>query len=316
MDKGRADQSGRSKASNGGRTVWAAGGVLWRGRASAVEVGVVHRPRYGDWTLPKGKTDRGETLVDTAVREIAEETGFHVRLGRRLGTVSYDVSQGRKHVRYWSAESIGGEFEANHEVDRLAWMSVEGAAERLSYPLDRQVLDEFTRLPADLTTLLLVRHARAGKRSEYQGDDRLRPLDARGAKQSEALAPLLAAYGVTDLRAADRVRCRQTFGPGSARLGVPVIDEPFLSEESFSDDPDATQNRMLELAADGSIISVRAICSQGKVIEPLMAWWADRDGVEVPTARNRKASVWVLSLRDGHLLAADHIASPFAGHRR
>ncbi|MCT1355623.1 NUDIX hydrolase [Gordonia sp. p3-SID1431] len=299
--------------------VWAAGGVVWRpvvpgptGNDAAeiddVEIAVVHRPKYDDWTLPKGKAEPGETLIDTAVREIAEETGEHVVLGRHLDDVHYDLGSTRKHVRYWSARASDGEFVAGHEVDELRWLSVDEAREMLSYPLDRTILEEFVRLPADLHTFLLVRHAKAGRRSTYKGDDRLRPLDKLGRAQAAALAPLLIAFGASRVHSADRVRCEQTLEPLRDRLGVELHSEPDLSEETYRTNPAAAQRRILELAADTT--STLAVCSQGKVIPPLMDWWSERDSIPLPKASNRKGSVWVLSLFDGRLVAADHIAGP------
>lgn len=289
--------------------MWAAGGVLWRGRGSSLEVGVVHRPRYDDWSLPKGKLESGETLVGTAIREIAEETGHVVRLGRHLCTITYDLPHTRKHVGYWSAQSVGGEFVANHEVDVVDWLDPERAANRLSYRLDRKVLREFMRLPTDLVTLLLVRHAHAGRRSRYRGDDRLRPLDALGREQAESLVGIVDAFGASELHSADRVRCVQTLEPAAAALGVPIASEAAMSEECYRVDPAAAQHRIGQLASIDDGV-VRAVCSQGKVIPPVMTWWAERDGVVLPAARNRKASVWVVSTHAGVLVAADHIDSP------
>ncbi|MFT4044989.1 MAG: NUDIX hydrolase [Gordonia sp. (in: high G+C Gram-positive bacteria)] len=297
-------------------TIWAAGGVLWReAAAGAIEIGVIHRPRYNDWTLPKGKLEPGETLIHTAVREIAEETGYHVRLGRHLRDVRYDIANGRKRVRYWSARAIGGSFDVNHEVDALKWVNTDTARTLLTYRPDRRVVAEFVRLPADLDTLVLVRHAKAGRRSRYRGDDKLRPLDTAGNTQAQALVPILSAFGVTTLHSADRTRCEQTLAPSAMALDVPIIRESALSEEAYRLDPAAAHDRIRELAADtngGKII--RAVCSQGKVIPPLMSWWTDHDDVVTPKARNRKASAWVIFTRHGRLVAADHVDSPLPQH--
>lgn len=298
------------------KTIWAAGGVLWRPRDNdGVEIGVIHRPRYDDWTLPKGKLEPDETLVMTAAREIGEETGYRVRLGRHLRDVAYDISSGHKRVRYWSAQAADGAFVENHEVDTMEWLGVEAADRLLSYSQDRRVLREFTRLPADLDTLLLVRHAKAGSRSRYRGDDRLRPLDAEGRAQADALAAMLPAFGANEVHSADRTRCEQTVAPTAEALGVPIMTEPTLSEEAYRDDPVAAQRRIVDLAADSGAV-VRAVCSQGKVIPPLLEWWATQDGVSLPPARNRKASVWVISTHQGKLVSADHIDSPLPQHDR
>lgn len=296
------------------KTVWAAGGVLWRQTPNGlVEVGLVHRPRYDDWTLPKGKAEAGETLAVTAAREITEETGQHAILGRHLRDISYTLANGnRKRVRYWAARAVGGDFTTNHEVDELRWLDVPTAAEMLSFRLDRQIMAEFARLPTDLHTVLLVRHARAGRRSRYHGDDRERPLDRLGREQAHALGGLLEIFGARRVHAADRVRCVETVTPLAESLGVGIVTEPTLSEEAYRAEPEAAQERMRTIAADTS--AVHAVCSQGKVIPPLMNWWADADGITLPPKRNRKASVWVLGTRNGSLVTADHIDSPLAGH--
>lgn len=276
---------------------------------SVVEVGLIHRPRYDDWTLPKGKAEPGETIFATAVREIAEETGHRAHLGRHLRRVTYDINESTtKHVEYWAARAVEGEFAPSHEVDEFGWFELEKARRRLTYRLDRKILAEFAALPPDLHTFLLIRHAKAGRRAKYRGDDALRPLEKIGRTQAQALAELLQLFGAEQLHAADRVRCLQTLGPLAEQLGTDVAVEPLLTEEAYRSDADATRARLVELARDES--SVRALCSQGKVIAPAISWWADRDGVTLPANRNRKGSVWVISMCDGAMVAADHIASP------
>jgi len=126
--------------------VEAAGGVVWRDRRGAVEVLLVHRPKYDDWTLPKGKLDPGETFEQAAEREVLEETGFRCRRGAELEESHYDDAKRRpKIVRYWVMEIVDGEFAPNDEVDAIRWMTVDDAAERLSYPRDQPVLASFTK---------------------------------------------------------------------------------------------------------------------------------------------------------------------------
>lgn len=292
----------------GSKQVHAAGGVLWR-HADGVEVAVVHRPGYDDWTLPKGKVDDGEILPMTAVREIAEETGYSVRLGPFLADVTYPLSPSRiKHVRYFAAEATGGRFAPGDEVDELRWCSVEEAEALLTYELDREVLDEFVALPRGLRTFLVIRHARAGSRSQWDADDRLRPLDETGRRQADALAGLLNAFGAATLHAADRVRCHQTLQPLADLLGTTIIDEPTLSEEAYLAEPTAAETTLRALAADAS--TVHAVCSQGKVIPPLLEKWAADEGFPLPDSRNRKGSVWIMSIHDGTVVAVHHIDRP------
>ncbi len=293
----------------------AAGAVLWRPDdedGSEPLVAVVHRPRYDDWSLPKGKVDPGETEPVTAVREVLEETGYASELGRRLASVSYPVDAGVKHVRYWAARTLGGQFVPNEEVDELVWLSTAHALKRLQYPHDRKVLRRFTKRPADTKTVLVVRHGTAGSKARYKGDDRNRPLDKHGRAQAESLVGQLLAFGATEVHAAPRVRCHQTVGPLAEELGVTITDEPTLTEEAYAVSHGAARRRLLEIAGtDGTPV----ICSQGKVIPDLIAWWCERDGVRADKSRNRKGSTWVLSHVGDQLIAADHIGSPLATDR-
>jgi 8-oxo-dGTP diphosphatase len=124
--------------------VKAAGGVVWRrGAASTPEVVVVHRPRYDDWSLPKGKLDPGESWEDAAAREVNEEVGLRVRLGEELPPVAYRDHKGReKAVRYWLMEPEDGHapFTPNDEVDEMRWVDVDRAAGLLSYPHDAELV--------------------------------------------------------------------------------------------------------------------------------------------------------------------------------
>lgn len=300
------------------KTIRAAGGVLWRpaeGRRSsrpAVEIGVIHRPRYDDWTLPKGKLLPGESDIEGAVREVREETGHRVRLGRALGEVRY--TKGTRYgptpkiVRYWAMQTDGGNFVAGDEVDELRWLPLDGAAPMLSHERDRQVLDRFLRGPALLKTVLLVRHASAGSRSHWEGDDRARPLDERGRDQADALVSLLSRFKVREVSSADFVRCVATLRPLADAVGRPVKEEPLFSETGY-------QGREPEAVATirdlGSPYVTVAVCSQGDVIPDLLRRLADEDHVELPEPiPHKKASVWILSFDDHRLFSADYIRPP------
>jgi 8-oxo-dGTP pyrophosphatase MutT (NUDIX family) len=197
-----SNQTSSAGRPSGSRIVYAAGAVLWRTGAAdpagpALEVAVIHRPRYDDWSLPKGKVDPGETAPVAAVREVLEETGHRAILGRRLDMVSYPIDQGIKKVYYWAARSSGGEFTPHSEVDELVWLPVADAKDKLSYPHDRKMLRHFAKQPADTHTVLVVRHGTAGRKSRFSGDDTKRPLDKRGRAQAEALVPQLLAFGAS-----------------------------------------------------------------------------------------------------------------------
>lgn len=302
-----------TKATKAGtRLVPAAGAVLWRGGedamgAAVTEVAVIHRPRYDDWSLPKGKVELDETDPVAAVREVHEETGYTAQLGRRLGSISYDIPQGTKRVWYWAARAAGGDFTPNDEVDKLIWLPVNAAMDQLGYPQDRKVLRRFKKYPPDTQTLLIVRHGTAGRRSRFKGDDRKRPLDKKGRAQAEALVAQLLAFGATTLYAADRLRCHQTLEPLAQELEVDIHNEPALTEEAYNADHKAGRSRVLDIATRAG---TPVICTQGKVIPDLVAWWCARSQVRPQTTGNRKGSTWVMSLADGRLVAADHLGSP------
>ncbi|HEY1840311.1 MAG TPA: NUDIX hydrolase [Mycobacterium sp.] len=302
-----------STDSSSGKVVLAAGGVLWRPghRESAPEIAVIHRSRYDDWSLPKGKVDPGETEPVTAAREVFEETGHHVQLGRRIATVSYPIEQRTKKVQYWSARSLGGSFAPNNEVDDLVWLPAPAAIKKVSYVYDRKILRRWAKQPADTQSVLIVRHGTAGSKSRFSGDDKLRPLDKKGRAQAEALVAQLSSFGPTDVYAADRVRCLQTVQPLAEELGVTISNEPALTEEAYADNAKRGRRRVLQIAASHR---TPVICTQGKVIPDLIAWWCERDGIRPDKSRNRKGSTWVLSLAEGRLVAADHIGSALASN--
>jgi 8-oxo-(d)GTP phosphatase len=285
--------------------VAAAGGAVWRRSADGgTEVVLVHRPRYDDWSLPKGKLDAGEHALTAAVREIGEETGLGAVAGRRSLRTSYPVPEGVKRVDYWVMQALGGTFEPDHEVDDLRWLPVPEAADLCSHEQDRAVLADLARtdVPA-MPTLVLVRHGRAGDRSEWDGPDDLRPLDVRGRRQAQRLAEVLPAFGPDEILSAPPVRCRETVEPLAERLGLDIRPAPELGEEGFGDDPDAGLALVERLLAPRDRPGVTVVCSQGGAIPSVLM----ELGVPVTGTRDyppcAKGSSWVLGRRDGALLA-------------
>ncbi len=259
-------------------TIQAAGVLLWRAdrdEPGGFEVGLVHRIRQQDWSLPKGKLHTGETVLHAAVRETAEETGQRVVLGRPLPTQKYLVEGVRKQVRYWAAEGSHDAFVPNDEVDRVDWLPPAQARERLSYPHDADVLDAFTAGPQRTSPLVVLRHGRAIKRAQWKrpDNDLERPLESRGRKQALDLVPMLHAFGVTTVHSSDATRCIQTVAPFAASLGTEqdgdsfIHPEPALSEPVHAADPDGARARAVELLAEEQPL---VVCSHRPVLPDLL----------------------------------------------
>ncbi|MGI8871911.1 MAG: NUDIX hydrolase [Candidatus Limnocylindria bacterium] len=302
---------------NGG-TIRAAGGVLWRPAVAAatgeptVEVAVIHRPRYDDWSFPKGKIASGENEVDGAIREVLEETGCRARLGRSLGETRYLKDQGGvvrpKVVRWWAMEATGGSFSPNREVDDLRWVTLAEAGELVTREHDRELLDRFARGPAPTRTVLLVRHGSAGSRRTWRGEDRDRPLDECGLQQADELVRLLVHFDPSRILSADYARCRQTVQPLADTLGISIVDEPMLSESGYPEHEEAAVQLVRTL---GQAHGASVAASQGDVIPDLIARVAAGDDVDVPLpARSEKGGTWALTFRGERLAAAEYFPAP------
>jgi len=178
---------------------------------------LVHRPKYDDWSFPKGKLDRGEHVTAAAVREVQEETGVRVRLGRPLSSQTYSVGRSRKTVHYWIARAQGSDdvsgYAPNAEIDEVAWVPVAKAARLLTYRRDRDTLAEALEHPKRTRTVIVLRHAESRSRKSWRSEDRLRPLLATGHRQSERLVPILQAYDVRRVVTSSSTRCADTVAP-------------------------------------------------------------------------------------------------------
>jgi 8-oxo-(d)GTP phosphatase len=218
--------------------ILAAGAVVWRpaaGGTSGVEVLLVHRPRYDDWSLPKGKREPGEHLLITAVREVFEETSVRPVLGPRLPTTEYLAAGRPKRVDYWSAVGPDSSAEASHEIDAVSWVPLAQAAGGLSYAHDAAVVAALR--PRPTVPLILLRHASAGQRTAHPDDDATRGLDAGGAIDARVLAGLLACFAPrARVLASPALRCLETVQPFAADFGGSVEAEAALAVPRRSSD--------------------------------------------------------------------------------
>ncbi len=280
--------------------VRAAGALLWRGEGDALEVLLVHRPKYDDWSWPKGKLDPGEPWAGAAVREVLEETGLHCRLGVPLPQAWYEIGADGtyrpKVVQYWAAREVAGEGELAHEVDEVAWLPVREARERLHYRRDRVQLKALVRhargATLDTWPLVLVRHARSVARRRWKGDDSRRPLDDAGREQAGLLVPVLSAFGITRVLSSDSERCTATVAPYAQAVGARLLGRHALSEEAFGDEPGAAVRLVGKTLARGE---AAVLCTHRPVLPTLLRELASRaDSPELATALRESGAAGLL----------------------
>jgi 8-oxo-dGTP diphosphatase len=282
--------------------VRAAGGLVVRHDDGRRLLAVVHRPRYDDWTFPKGKLQAGETDEQTALREVEEETGLRCTLGRDLGTIGYRDSLDRpKVVRYWVMSPNDGAFTPTQEVDELVWVDAQEAGSRLTYSHDRALLRAFLS-GAGEAPAYLVRHAKAGARGGRAGDDRLRPLSRAGRHQAEALVGMFRDIELERVLTSPYVRCVQTVQPLALDHGLPVETADVLAEGA---PPDAALALLDELVHTPSVL-----CTHGDIVPAVVLRLADR-GVPLEGERDwKKGSTWVLERTDGSFVRARYLPPP------
>jgi 8-oxo-dGTP diphosphatase len=265
------------------KTIEAAGAVVLRpGADGGREVLVVHRPRYDDWSLPKGKVEPCESLPGAAVREVAEETGHSVRLLSPLDRLSYRTSKSaEKQVSWWHGLSVaevpptaGDDHPGDRaapEVDQVSWLPLDRAADDLSYGQDRRLVDQAALQPTT-TPLIIIRHAKAISRKDWDGKEPQRPLRPRGRVQSRRLVGMLAAYGVQELISSPWARCAATLQPYALQTRTNVTTLSILNEEEGSDDPDGVAATMDDLR-ERAVVEHRpiAVCGHRPVLPHMLA---------------------------------------------
>ncbi len=265
--------------------VIAAGAVCWRIVGGKVRILLVHRTQHKDVSLPKGKVDPGELLPQTAVREIAEETGLAVGLGAPLGEVQYKLPSGRnKIVYYWSAEVDAhaletARFRPNDEIASLEWVSLKKARTRLSYPHDVDIVDVFAeRWKAERArtfAVIVVRHGKAVPAEAWDGADSTRPLLLRGINQARDIAPSIAAYRPEKILTSNAVRCVATIAPLAELTGIKPKELAGLSQDAFqSDETTIAQVLAKRMMSKKTVV----LCSHGPVIPEIVRELASLSG--------------------------------------
>lgn len=284
--------------------VRAAGGVVWRtpagGTGTDREIALVHRPRYGDWTLPKGKLEPAEPALCAAVREVWEETGIEAVPQLRLPSIRYLTGEPgvEKSVDFWCMRAATvSPREPDHEVSEVRWVPVADAPAVLTYVHDRGVVAAFAALPPVDAQILLVRHAHAGTRDGWAGPDQSRPLDAAGLAQAQRLASLLRLFAPQRVVSAPALRCRQTVAP----LGLPATVDPAFVETA---PVPAALAALRNLAALGG---TSVVCSQGRLIPALLAALRPANAAVTGDFGTAKGDGWLLGFERDRVRAADRL---------
>ncbi|ERH14323.1 hydrolase, NUDIX family [Actinomyces graevenitzii F0530] len=255
--------------------VLAAGALVWRLKNDKLQVLVVHRPRYDDWSFPKGKAEPGESMVLTAIREVAEETGRQIVLGRYLGKARRRLVSGRKkRTLYWAAQVLpehgpGEGLRAavkpasKREIDKVRWWKVEKAARKLTHADDKRLLarlvDWYESGQLQVRSLVLVRHAKAVSRATWGygiNSELTRPLVmGRGQAQARDVAALLSAYGVGELVSSPWKRCVDTLAPYAHGCGLDLRSDEAFTEVSALTSPEVMQASFRDLLERGSALT-------------------------------------------------------------
>ena len=278
--------------------VRAAGAVVTR---KGGDVLLVHRPRYNDWSFPKGKLDPDEHVTTAAVREVAEETGLDIRLGPALSTQRYDTGRGRmKSVNYWVGRVQGNDdvscYRINDEIDEVEWVPWRDVAARLTYDYDRQTLAEARKLRRRTRALLVLRHGHARSRRSWKSDDRRRPLILAGEAEAQRLVPVLAAFDATEVYSSSSVRCVATVTPYVHTTGWPLRSFDELSEEGVSV-PAVDELVEALLAADSSAV----LCTHRPVLPTVL------ESLGLADVKLEPAEMLVVHHRKGAVVAADRV---------
>jgi 8-oxo-dGTP diphosphatase len=280
--------------------VRAAGAVVTR---KGGDVLLVHRPKYDDWSFPKGKLDHGEHIVACAVREVAEETGLDVRLGPPLTTQRYPLKGGRmKSVAYWMARVVGDDdisrYVPNDEVDEVRWVPWDKVERLLSYDVDRATLAEARRLRRKTRALVVLRHGHASSRKAWRDDDRRRPLLKAGSLEAQRLVPLLAAYDVTRVVTSSSTRCVDTVAPYAHMAGWEIEATDVLAEEGADTELIGDLVAGLVMGKEGAVV-----CSHRPVLPSVFA------ALRQPPVRLEPGEMLVIHHRKGSCAATErHVA--------
>lgn len=241
-------------------TIFAAGALIWRERAGRLEVLLIHRPRYDDWSWPKGKLDDGETLPECATREVYEEIGMKVQLGIPLPAIRYFVKNEPKVVYYWAAKTAGDPTPDNHEVDGFQWVTPKDAVQLLSNSSDIDPLEALVEAHSkgrlNTVPFVLLRHAKAKPRSSWTRDEGLRPLAATGKRQALAVLKILDVWQPDKIYTSPWTRCLQTITPYAKASNKDFKEIGAITEKAAKRNPKSAEKAFKKLVDRGESLVV------------------------------------------------------------
>jgi 8-oxo-dGTP diphosphatase len=288
----------------------AAGALLWReSSAGEIEIALVHRPRYGDWSLPKGKIDENETALACAYREVFEETGIKARFTRQLGAVEYEDNGTQKRVKYWVAQALGAsDFVATEEVDQLRWLKPTDSIELATHQSDKEMIERFLEIEGPTDTFIILRHTKALERGDWDGDDSLRTLNESGLAQAKSLIDHLAPFAIDEIYTSDFTRCVQTVSPLGESRGLLVSKVPSLNEATFESDPERSISFANALKQDERNI---LICSHNPVIPTMLRGILNTKLKNKDLIKLEPGDAWLVHRVKGEIVALDYLAISF-----
>jgi 8-oxo-dGTP diphosphatase len=286
----------------------AAGALLWREAGDRkIEIALIHRPKYDDWTLPKGKIDDGESALQCAFRELVEETGIRATFTRQLGSVDYEESGQRKRVIFWAAQCAqdSSAFMANDEVDQLRWLSVEESLTVATYKSDREIIENFNSQEHHTDTLIILRHTKALERGDWDDEDSQRTLSEVGLDQAQFLIKHLEPFAINEIYTSNYTRCVQTVTPIAHARGLAVTQVPSLNEATFEEDPLRSTSFANALKQDEKNI---LICSHNPVIPTMLRGILNTKLKNKDLIKLEPGDAWIVHRVRGEIVGLDYLS--------
>jgi 8-oxo-dGTP pyrophosphatase MutT (NUDIX family)/phosphohistidine phosphatase SixA len=278
----------------------AAGAVVWRRNANdEVEIALIHRVKYDDWSIPKGKVEGDESLIACAYRETMEETGFDVRFGPIIGSISYSVGDVPKTVTYWSAKFLTERSTPNPgEVDEIRWMTTPEAHQFLTRELDKKIITDFLEIDLDTKPLILLRHA---------GEDTDRPLSSHGERQARRLLSNLQPYAIEEMHSSSAVRCYETITPMARSMSIDFFFTDSLSEDVFNKDRERPVKYIHRLLVNDYPVLA---CSHNPILPEVISSFVNKFGIEVTDIKLEPGDAWVAHHIDREVVSVEYLQAP------